>query len=84
MNQLVKLFVAALKKAAKKEGETGKNIVGRCVVLQVVKVVGVGVTVKVGLHGLRKIFLLECYVGRMLDRLVKVVGVGVTVEVGLQ
>jgi hypothetical protein len=45
--------------------------VGRCVVLQVVKVLGVGVMVEVGLHGLKKNFV----VGRLWwDRVVKVVG----------
>jgi hypothetical protein len=47
------------------------------VVLRVVKVLGVGVTVEVGLHGVNFFVGMVCW-------MVKVFGVGVTVEVGIR
>jgi hypothetical protein len=51
---------SALKKAAKKEVETGIFLLERCVGRmwdQLVKVLVVGVTVEIGLHGLKIIFV---------------------------
>jgi hypothetical protein len=87
-NQLVKLFGAALKKAAKKKSIFFSFI--SClgiVVLRVVKVLGVGVTVEVWLHGVKNVFLMEWCAGASGEGVTVEVGlrgVGVTVEVGLR